>query len=196
MQEKRVLEEKSCVVFGNMSRIGKQPISIPDQVDVKINDDLIIVKGPKGELKQVLVPEIIIEIQEKEIIIKPKKESGSNALWGTYRALIANMIKGVVDGFEKKLIFEGVGYRAVVEGKKLVLNLGYSHPVEMNVPDGIEFKVEKNTITISGIDKQLVGEVAANIRDKRKPEPYKGKGIRYDGEIIRRKVGKKAIGTE
>jgi len=179
-----------------MSRIGKQPISILDQVDVKINDDLMIVKGPKGELKQALVSEIVVEIKEKEIIIKPKNESGSNAMWGTYRALIANMIKGVVDGFEKKLIFEGVGYRAVVEGKKLVLNLGYSHPIEIDAPNGIEFKVEKNTITISGIDKQLVGEVAANIRDKRKPEPYKGKGIRYDGEIIRRKVGKKAIGTE
>jgi len=179
-----------------MSRIGKQPISILDQVDVKINDDLMIVKGPKGELKQALVSEIVVEIKEKEIIIKPKNEPGSNAMWGTYRALIANMIKGVVDGFEKKLIFEGVGYRAVVEGKKLVLNLGYSHPIEIDAPNGIEFKVEKNTITISGIDKQLVGEVAANIRDKRKPEPYKGKGIRYDGEIIRRKVGKKAIGTE
>jgi large subunit ribosomal protein L6 len=178
-----------------MSRIGKQPIQIPDGVDVKISDGFIIVKGPKGELRQKLVPDIDVEIKDKKALVKLKQEKNT-AIWGTYRALIANMIKGVTEGFEKKLVFEGVGYRAAVEGKKLVLNLGYSHPVEVEAPEGIEFKTEKNTISVSGIDKQLVGEITANIRAKRKPEPYKGKGIRYENEIIRRKVGKKVAGTE
>ena len=178
-----------------MSRIGKQPIQIPEGVDVKVDSNLVLVKGPKGELSQKLVPDIEIKINDKEILVELKKGKNT-AIWGTYRSLLANMIKGVNEGFEKKLIFEGVGYRASVDNKKLILNLGYSHPIEMDAPEGIEFKVEKNTITVSGIDKQLVGEVAANIRAKRKPEPYKGKGIRYEGEIIRRKLGKKAVGTE
>lgn len=178
-----------------MSRIGKQPIQIPDGVDVKIDDNLIVVTGPKGELKQKLHSDIDLEIKDKEVIIK-LKNSKNTAIWGTSRALIANMIEGAIKGFEKKLIFEGVGYRANVEGKKIVLNLGYSHPVEVEAPEGIEFKVEKNTITVSGIDKQLVGETAAIIRSKRKPEPYKGKGIRYEDEVVRRKVGKKAVTTE
>lgn len=180
-----------------MSRIGKQPIQIPENVDVKIDDGLIVVKGLKGELKQKLHREIIVEIKDKEVLIKLKQTKKiNNAIWGTFRSLIANMIKGVTDGFEKKLIFEGVGYRANIEGGKLVLNLGHSHPVEVQAPEGIEFKVEKNTIIISGTDKQLVGETAAIIRSKRKPEPYKGKGIRYKDEVIRRKAGKKAVSTE
>jgi large subunit ribosomal protein L6 len=193
--EKRVWEEKYSAEFGNMSRIGKQPIIIPESVDVKIDDNFVIVKGLKGELKQKIHSDIDLEIKDKEILIK-LKNSKNNAIWGTFRALIANMIEGVVKGFEKKLIFEGVGYRANVEGKKLVLNLGFSHPVEMEAPEGIEFKVEKNNIIVSGIDKQLVGETAAIIRSKRKPEPYKGKGIRYEDEVVRRKVGKKAVATE
>ena len=180
-----------------MSRIGKQPIEIPDGVDVKIDDNLLIVKGLKGELKQNIHPDLVVEIKDKEILVNLKKSKKKNsAIWGTFRALIANMVKGTNEGFEKKLIFEGVGYRASVEGKKLVLGLGYSHPVEIETPEGIEFKVEKNTIIVSGIDKQLIGQVAANIRSKRKPEPYKGKGIRYEDEIIRRKAGKKAVSTE
>lgn len=180
-----------------MSRIGKQPIKIPENVDVKIDDNFIIIKGSKGELKQKIHPDINLEVKDKKVLVKPRNEKKKNsAIWGTYRALVANMMKGASEGFEKKLIFEGVGYRAAVEGKKLVLNLGYSHPIEIEAPEGIEFKVEKNTIIISGIDKQLVGQAAANIRAKRKPEPYKGKGIRYEDEVIRRKVGKKAVATE
>jgi len=180
-----------------MSRIGKQPITIPENVEVKIEGDLVIVKGPKGELKQQIRPEIKVEIKDKEIILKPVKfHKGTPALWGTYRSHLANMIEGVTKGFEKKLEIEGTGYRAELEDKDLVLNLGYSHPIKMKAPEGIEFKVEKNIIAVTGIDKQLVGQVAAEIRSKRKPEPYKGKGIRYQGEIIRRKAGKKAVGTE
>ena len=179
-----------------MSRIGKQPIIIPESVEIKIDGDLLTVKGPKGELKQKLHPDVDIEVKDKKIIVKLKEKAKNTAIWGTFRALAANMIKGVTEGFEKKLLFEGVGYRANVEGKKLILNLGFSHPIEIQTPQGIEFKAEKNTITISGIDKQLVGEIAANIRTKRKPEPYKGTGIRYEDEVIRRKAGKKAAATE
>lgn len=196
MVEKRALVERFYVEFGNMSRIGKQPITILEGVDVKVSDNFLLIKGPKGELKQQLNPDIDLEIQNKEILVKLKKPGKNTAIWGTFRSLIANMIDGVTKGFEKKLIFEGVGYRANVEGKKLILNLGYSHPVEVETPNGIEFKVEKNTIIVSGIDKQLVGETAAIIRLKRKPEPYKGKGIRYEDEVIRRKVGKKAATVE
>lgn len=179
-----------------MSRIGKQPIKISDGVDVKIDRDLIVIKGPKGELSQKLDPNIDVEIKGKEILIKLVKNSKNTAIWGTFRALIANMIEGAVKGFEKKLIFEGVGYRASISGNKLILNLGYSHPIEVEAPEGINFRVEKNIIIVSGTDKELVGRIAANIRAKRKPEPYKGKGIRYENEIIRRKAGKKAVATE
>jgi large subunit ribosomal protein L6 len=179
-----------------MSRIGKQPIQVPDNVDVKLDKDLIVVKGPKGELSQKLHSDIEVEVKDKEILIKLKGKVKNTALWGTFRSLIANMIEGVTNGFGKKLIFEGVGYKASVSNNKLVLNLGYSHPIEIEAPQGIELKVEKNTIIISGIDKQLVGETAAIIRSKRKPEPYKGKGIRYEDEVIRRKVGKKAATIE
>lgn len=177
-----------------MSRIGKQPINIPEGVEIKIDKDLILVKGKKGELTQKLMSEV--EIKDKTIILKEsQKTKESSALWGTFRALIANMVEGVSKGFEKKLIIEGVGYRAALNGNKLVLSLGYSHPIEIQAPKGIEFKIEKNAIIISGPDKQLVGQIAADIRIQRKPEPYKGKGIRYEGEIIRRKAGKKAVST-
>jgi len=196
MPEKRVSEGKFCVRFGNMSRIGKQLIKIPEGVEVKINDNLISVKGPKGELSRELHPEIKAEVKDKEISITLKDNKSSNsAIWGTFRALIANMITGVSKGFEKKLIFEGVGFRASVNGNKLILNLGFSHPVEIEAPQGVGFQVGKSTITVSGADKNLVGQIAANIRAARKPEPYKGKGIRYEDEVIRRKAGKKAAGT-
>jgi large subunit ribosomal protein L6 len=180
-----------------MSRIGKQPIQIPEGVEVKINDQNIVVKGPKGELTRIIRPELKVELKGKEIWVTPvKKTKNTSALWGLTRVLIFNMIEGVTKGFEKKLEIEGVGYRASVQGNKLVLNLGFSHPVEIEPPKGIEIKADKNIITVAGIDKQLVGQVAANIRAKRKPEPYKGKGIRYMGEVIRRKAGKKAVATE
>jgi len=179
-----------------MSRIGKQLIKIPDDVEVKINNNLILVKGPKGELTQELHPEIKTELKDKEISVILKDNKGfASPVWGTFRALIANMITGVSKGFEKKLIFEGVGFRASVSGNKLILNLGFSHPVEIEAPQGVGFKVEKNIITVSGVDKNLVGQITANIRATRKPEPYKGKGIRYEDEVIRRKAGKKAAGT-
>lgn len=180
-----------------MSRIGKQPIQIPDGVEIKLDDNLVKVKGPKGELTQKLHPDIEVGIKDKEVLVKLKEGKKKNtAIWGTYRSLIANMIEGVTKGFGKKLIFEGVGYRASADKGKLVLSLGFSHPIEIQAPKGIEFKIEKNTIIVSGTDKQLVGEIAADIRAKRKPEPYKGKGIRYEDEVIRRKAGKKAVSTE
>ncbi len=177
-----------------MSRIGKQPIVIPLGVEVRVDGDLIIVKGKKGELAQKLVPEIKVEIKDKVIVIQEsQKTKKSSALWGTFRALINNMIQGVHDGFQKKLVIEGIGYKVALNGNKLILSLGFSHPVEIEAPKGIEFKIEKNTIIVSGADKQVVGQTAANIRIQKKPEPYTGKGIRYDNEIIRRKDGKKAV---
>lgn len=177
-----------------MSRIGKLPISIPEKVEVKLDKDILVVKGPKGELKQEILPEIKLDIDDKEIKVnvekpKVKKQKG---YWGLFQRLISNMIIGVTDGYEKKLQMVGVGYRAQMKGKALELSVAFSHPVEFPVPEGIDISVEKDIITISGIDKQLVGEVAANIRKIRKPEPYKGKGIKYIDEIVRRKAGKKA----
>jgi large subunit ribosomal protein L6 len=184
-------------LFGKkMSRIGKKIIQIPSGVDVKINNNLIVVKGPKGELSRELINKVSAEVKEGKLLIGLKEnEKDDSALWGTSQALINNMILGASKGFEKKLTFEGVGYKAAVNGNKLVLSLGFSHPVEIDTPKGIEFKVEKNAIIISGIDKHLVGQIAANIRLKRKVEPYKGKGIRYEKEIVRRKAGKKAVAS-
>lgn len=189
---------KFSVKFGkSMSRIGKQPIKIPEKVEVKIDGQSIVIRGPQGELSWSMPREIKAEAKEKEIIVQPaKKTKKTPALWGLSRNLIFNMIQGVTESFEKKLQLEGVGYRAALQGNKLVLSLGFSHPIEIEAPKGIEFKVEKNIITISGIDKQLVGQVAAEIRAKRKPEPYKGKGIRYVDEIVKRKAGKKAVAAE
>lgn len=180
-----------------MSRIGKKPIQIPDQVEVKIEGDLVMVKGPKGELKQKLVPELKLEQKDKEVLVKVanEQEKKQRALWGTFRQLINNMILGVTEGFEKQLEINGVGYRAEVKGEILVLNVGFSHPVNFKIPVGIQVKVEKNIITISGQDKHLVGEIAAQIRRIKKPEPYKGKGIKYVNEVIRRKAGKQAKGV-
>lgn len=181
-----------------MSRIGKKPIEIPQGINVEISGTEVKVKGPKGELKQIVSPEIKVEVADGKVLVAPKTELSkkNKGLWGLYRALILNMIEGVNKGFEKKLEIEGVGFRASVAGDKLVLNLGFVNPVEIKKPDGIEFKVEKNVISVSGIDKQLVGEMAAIIRKQKKAEPYKGKGIKYQGEKIRRKEGKKVVSSK
>jgi large subunit ribosomal protein L6 len=179
-----------------MSKIGKQPINIPRGVEVRLDGRMVVVKGPKGELIRDLPGGISVEIKDGQLIVSSSdKIKNVNALWGLMRALIFNMVKGVTDGFEKKLEIEGVGYKASLQGDKLVLSLGFSHPVEFEVPKGIELKVEKNVISVFGVDKELVGQTAANIRAFKKPEPYKGKGIRYQGEVVRRKAGKKAVGT-
>jgi len=179
-----------------MSRIGKKPIDIPDDIEIKIDGNLIMIKGPKGELIRKIHPAIKIEKKDNKLIFSIVKEiKKASALWGLFRVLVANMIQGVKYGFEKKLEIEGIGYKAQTKDNKLILELGFSHPVEILAPNGIQFKVEKNIITVSGIDKELVGRIAAIIRSKRKPEPYKGKGIRYQNEVIRRKAGKKALTT-
>jgi len=176
-----------------MSRVGNKPIEIPQGVTVQINGSKVEVKGPKGTLTHELCEPITVKQEEGRLVVcRPDDTSSVKALHGLSRALIANMIEGVSKGFAKKLLITGVGYRAQLQGKKLVLSLGYSHPVEYETPDGIEFEVGKSMtdITVKGFDKALVGQVAANIRAFRKTEPYKGKGIRYEGERIRRKAGK------
>ena len=177
-----------------MSRIGKKPIEIPDNVEIKIENRLVKIKGPKGEMSKEIPLDIGIEIKDKEILLNPKRKTKkSGALWGLTRSLLYNDVKGVTEGFEKELELIGIGYRASVEKEKLlVLEVGFSHKVEIEVPEGIDVSVKKNIIAISGIDKQKVGEIAAKIRKVRPPEPYKGKGIRYVGEKVRRKEGKKA----
>lgn len=177
-----------------MSRIGKKGIVIPDKTEVSMNSGVISVKGPKGSLERAFTPEVLIEVSDKNISFKiPKENKHTKALWGTYASHLNNMIKGVNDGFEKKLILEGVGYKSQVSGSKLVLALGFSHPVEVEIPTGLTAKAEKNVLTFGGIDKELVGSFAAKIRALKKPEPYKGKGFRYFDEIIRRKQGKKSV---
>lgn len=175
-----------------MSRIGKRIITIPEGVTVTEENNEVIVKGPKGELKQVMLKDVTMKQENNEITLERKNEA-AKAMHGTMNALISNMIVGVTKGYEKALEIIGVGYRFNVQGKKLVINAGYSHPVEMKIPEGLSVEAKSNTeITVSGIDKVLVGEFAANIRKVRKPEPYKGKGIRYKDEYIIRKEGKKA----
>jgi len=177
-----------------MSRIGRKPIAVPDGVEVKITDDLVEVIGPLGRLTQKLCPKIRVTKTDGQIFVERLSDNKYfRSLHGLTRSLINNLIIGVTRGFRKELIIIGMGYRAQVEGRVLNLQLGYSHPVKFSLPEGIEVKVEKQTqIVVSGIDKQLVGEVAAKIRRFRKPEPYKGKGIRYIDEQIKRKVGKAA----
>ncbi|MDX1607633.1 MAG: 50S ribosomal protein L6 [Candidatus Spechtbacterales bacterium] len=179
-----------------MSRVGQKPIEVPSGVEITIEGNTIKAKGSLGELALEFSDQLKVENTDGEIKIEPAgNNKKANALWGLYRALIANMVQGVSKGFEKSLIITGVGYRAEAKGNNLVLNLGYSHPVEMEVPEGLDVQVEKNKITIKGIDKQKVGQFAADIRAKRPPEPYKGKGVAYEGEQIRRKAGKRAIGA-
>ena len=180
-----------------MSRIGKKPIEIPEGVKIEITDKEIKINGPKGELKQIIHPEIKVESKDGKILVSPKTELSKRGrgLWGLYRALISNMVEGVNKGFEKKLEIEGVGFKANIDGGDLVLNLGFTNPVKIKKIDGISFLVEKNIITVSGPDKERVGHIAALIRKQKKAEPYKGKGIKYQGEKIRRKKGKKVVAS-
>ncbi len=175
-----------------MSRIGKRPIPVPKNVTVTIANQHVAVKGPKGELARTLPDEVEV-VQEGETILVNRRNDSRVARQrhGLSRTLVANMVEGVSQGFQKRLEIQGVGYRAQVQGRNLVLSLGYSHPVQIEPPDGIQFAVENNTnVVVSGINKEIVGNVAAQIRAARPPEPYKGKGVRYAGEIVRRKAGK------
>jgi len=176
-----------------VSRIGKKHIAIPEKTEVRIADGVFHVKGPHGELSRTFKPEIEITIADGEVTLLPKRQTiETNALWGTYSSLIQNMILGVNTPYEKKLVVEGVGFKWNVQGDSVDLSLGFSHPVKMKVPAGLTVKTEKNTMSIAGIDKEAVGQFAAEIRSLKKPEPYKGKGIRFEDEVIRRKQGKKA----
>ncbi len=175
-----------------MSRIGKRPISIPDKVTVAIDGQSVTVKGPKGNLSRTLPAEVEISHEGETVLVKQRDESrAARQRHGLSRTLIANMVEGVSQGFQRRLEIIGVGYRAQVQGQNLTLNMGYSHPVQIEPPDGIQFAVEGNTnVLVSGIDKEIVGNTAARIRAVRPPEPYKGKGIRYAGEVVKRKAGK------
>ena len=177
-----------------MSRIGKLPIPVPSGVDVSIEPELVRVKGPKGELRQRVSREMKVEQENGTIVVtRPTDRGEHRALHGLTRSLIFNMVHGVTEGYEKRLQIQGVSYRAALRGRDIELAVGYSHPVQIKAPDGIDFEVPQPTqIVVRGIDKQAVGEIAARIRKVRPPEPYKGKGIRYDGEYVARKVGKRA----
>ncbi len=177
-----------------MSRIGKKPIELNDKTQVTVSENEIVVKGPLGELKTNYLPVVEIKVEDNLVTVIPKDETiQTNALWGTYSSIILNMVTGVNKEYEKNLIIEGVGFKAEVKGDAVLLNIGFSHPVELKIPQGVKVEVEKEKIKITGIDKQAVGEFAAVIRSNKKPEPYKGKGIRYADEIIRRKEGKKTV---
>jgi len=177
-----------------VSRIGRKPITVPDGVTVDIKPGMVSVKGPKGELSQAVNPDITVTQSDSTVTVdRPTDRGEHRALHGLTRSLIANMVVGVTDGYEKRLEIQGVGYRARLQGKALELSVGYSHPISVSAPDGIDFEVPVPTqVVVRGIDKQLVGEIAARIRRTRPPEPYKGKGVRYAGEHVRRKVGKRA----
>lgn len=177
-----------------MSKIGKLPIKIEEGVSLDLKERELAIKGPKGELNLVMPPSLSLDIQGDQVKVIPRNPQENKNLWGLYRVLIYNMIEGVSKGFAKTLEIKGVGYRASIQDQDLILTLGFSHPVKMSPLPGIEFTVEKNKIVISGIDKQAVGEMAARIRNLRPPEPYKGKGIKYAGEVILRKAGKAAKG--
>lgn len=181
-----------------MSRIGKKPIEIPQSVKIEVIGQELKATGPKGELKINIHQDIKAELKDGKLFVSPNRNLIKNerGLWGLYRALIFNMTEGVNKGFEKKLEIEGVGYKAAVDGDTLVLNLGFVNPVRIKKPEGINFLVEKNVITVSGINKESVGQIAAIIRKTKKAEPYKGKGIKYQGEKIRRKEGKKVVAAK
>ena len=175
-----------------MSRLAKNPVEIIAGTTVTVSGDTVTIKGPKGELVKTFRPEVSVEVKDNTIVLTP---NGDNvfirSLWGTIGSHVRNMMEGVTKGFEKKIVLEGVGYKSAVAGKSLDLALGFSHPVNVVIPEGLKVTAEKNLITISGIDKELVGEFAASVRALKKPEPYKGKGMRYEGEVIKRKQGKK-----
>ena len=201
MQRSLKLVVKFYLRFGNrnylnkyMSRIAKKPIKIPEETDVSYASGFLTIKGPLGEIKKSLRPEIKVEVINGEVILTPIRQSlDILALWGTYASHIRNMIEGVNKVFEKKLIVEGIGYKSDVKGKELHLALGFSHPVMRVIPDGLKVTAEKNVITVSGVDVEKVGQFVAQVRSLKKPEPYKGKGIRYSDEVIRRKQGKKSV---
>lgn len=175
-----------------MSRIGKMPIKLPDLVNASVEGSVVKIKGPKGELSIRKRPEIKVEVNDNEVVVTEDiKTNKSNAYWGMTRAILASMVEGVTEGYSKKLQLVGVGYRAAASGKGVALSVGFSKPVQFDAPEGVKIEVvDSQNITISGVDKQLVGQTAAKIRAVRKPEPYKGKGIMYEGESIRRKAGK------
>lgn len=177
-----------------MSRIGSQTIEIPKGTEVTINSEgFLTVKGPKGELKRSFRPLVDFSIEEDSLSLSPKKDTKfGRSIWGTYASHVKNMVQGVNEPYEKKLVVEGVGFRSKVEGDALTLSIGFSHPVVKKIPEGLTVTAEKNVITVTGIDKELVGAFTAQVREVKKPEPYKGKGIRYESETIRRKEGKKA----
>lgn len=176
-----------------MSRIGKKPVAIPAGVTVSLEGTDLTVRGPKGELAMSFVPEVAVKHENDEIVVNPVNETKrARSMWGMQRSMVANLVEGVTEGFSKKLAITGVGYRAQMKGSALNLQLGFSHDINFPVPEGIKIETpDQTTVVVSGIDKQLVGETAAKIREYRKPEPYKGKGVRYDGEYIFRKEGKK-----
>ena len=176
-----------------MSRLGKIPVAIPAGVEITMDGTLLTVKGPKGTLTREIKKDVLVTIENGAVTVTPQETDLAKALWGTYAAHVRNMVEGVTKGFTRVLDIEGVGYRAEVRGTALVLSVGYSHPVPLEVPAGITAIVEKSAITLSGYDKDALGQFAANVRKVRKPEPYKGKGIRYRGEFIIRKQGKKAV---
>jgi large subunit ribosomal protein L6 len=177
-----------------MSRIGKRPIEVPSGVNIALSPGRVQVNGPLGELSQTVPQRMKIEQEDATLVVtRPTERGEDRALHGLTRSLVANMVEGVTNGFEKRLVIQGVGYRAALRGTDLELSVGYSHPVTMKPPEGISFEVpDATTVIVKGIDKQVVGEIAAQVRKVRPPEPYKGKGIRYDGEFVRRKVGKRA----
>ncbi len=176
-----------------MSRVGKQIIEIPEKTDVKLVDGILTVKGPKGELSRAFKSVVAIKIDGSQITFEPqKKDLATTALWGTYASHVKNMVKGVNEGYTVKLILEGIGYKADVVGSSLNLALGFSHPVKVEIPAGLTVTSEKGVVSVSGINKEVVTQFAAEVRSLKKPEPYKGKGFRYDGEVIKRKQGKKA----
>ena len=177
-----------------MSRIGKKLITLPEKTEISIVDGFIVVKGPLGEIKRTLHPNIEIKINEKEVTVHPKKENlETRALWGTFASHITNMIQGVNKVFERRLVLEGIGFKSEVKGNKIVFALGFSHPVEVEIPEGLKVTAEKNLISVSGINKDEVGSFTAMLRALKKPEPYKGKGMRYEDEVIKRKQGKKSV---
>lgn len=178
-----------------MSRLGKLPIKLPQGTQAKIENDFLIVRGPKGELKEKLHPLVAVEVgpEDIKVSVKDKQIKKERAFWGLYWSLIRNMVEGVNQGYEKKLEIVGVGYRWSISGQKINISIGFSHPVVFDLPEGITGKIEANQLTLFGANKQLVGEIAAQIRKIRKPDPYKAKGIKYIDEIVRRKEGKSAV---